>query len=123
MAIQIGTQTRELLYQSAVADLSGIGDVMIELDAGRVLEAQLLRQRFEDELRLLDDLGWNAADERGTFELTMPVEQLTRLLGTFYERHLALLIDGAGDESTSVKDDAECLRVLRDLALQAVTTN
>jgi hypothetical protein len=121
MPITIEAGTRELLYDSAVADLSGMGDLMLELDAGRVLEAQLLRQRFEDELRLLDDLGWAPTDQRGAFELTMPLEQLTRLLGMFYERHLALLIDGAGDGSVPAQRDAECLRVLRDLAVEAVT--
>jgi len=123
MAIKIEAATRQVLYEAATTDLSGIGDLMIELDAGRVLEAQLLRQRFEDELRLLDDLGWETVDDRQEFGLTMPVEQLTRMLGTFYDRQMCLLLDNASTgTAAAAKRDSECLSALRDLSLAVVAT-
>jgi len=113
-----------VLYEAAITDLSGIGDLVIELDAGRVLEAQLLRQRFEDELRLLDDLGWHTVDQRNEFELTMPVEQLTRLLGSFYDQQMCLLLDNASTgTAAAAKRDSECLSALRDLSLTAVASS
>lgn len=126
MALAINKNQRKLLYDAALADLSGIGDVAIEIDSGRIVEAQVLRQRYEDELRLLDDLGWSPEDKRESFELTIPIERLTRLLGFFYERFLELLIGQALDASepeSSVRSDAEALSLIRDLSLRAVTVS
>lgn len=126
MALAINNHQRKLLYDAALADLSGIGDVAIEIDSGRIVEAQVLRQRYEDELRLLDDLGWSPEDKRESFELTIPIERLTRLLGFFYERFLELLIGQALDASepeSSVRSDAEALSLIRDLSLRAVTVS
>jgi len=90
----------------------------------RFIEAQVLRQRHEDELRLLDDLGWSPEDNRENFELTIPTEQLTRLLGFFYDRSLELLIGqalGHSEPDSGVRRDAEALSLIRDLSLRAVT--
>lgn len=126
MALAINSHERKLLYDAALADLDGIGDMVIEIDSGRIVEAQVLRQRHEDELRLLDDLGWSPEDERENFELTIPAEQLIRLLGFFYDRSLELLIGQALDNSdpeSSVRRDAEALRLIRNLSLEAVTVS
>jgi len=126
MALAIDNYQRQLLYDAALSDLDGIRDMVIEIESGRPIEAQLRRQRHEDELRLLDDLGWSPDDERENFELTIPPERLTRLLGFFYERSLEMLIGQALDHSepdSGVCRDAEALSLIRDLSLRAVTVS
>lgn len=75
---------RDTLYRAVILDLGGLSDVYKMLDRGHGYEARDERQRFEDDWRLLDDLGWDADDRRDRFELTMPAEQQERILSYFY---------------------------------------
>ena len=43
-------------------------------------EARGYRDRFERDMRLLDDLGWEENDSRQRFELTMPASELESLV-------------------------------------------
>ena len=69
-------EQRDLLWQEAVYDCEPDGD----FDQGRevLLEAA---QTIRDTVRLYDDLGWNEQDGREVYTLTMPDDQLERILG------------------------------------------
>lgn len=70
---------RDLLWNEVMLNFTGLGDIVITITNGEWAEAQQLRRRFEDDFRLLDDIGWNPADGREAFELTMPADQRERL--------------------------------------------
>ena len=55
------------LHAGLVLDLSGLSNLWVLLDQDRAGEALQLRERFEQDWRLLDDLGWEAADPRQSF--------------------------------------------------------
>jgi hypothetical protein len=84
--ITIGAAQRDAIYDDVIHDLTGIGDIFICLEKGDVTTAKRLRRRFTADLRLLNDLGWSATDERETFTLTMKPRRLERVLG-----HLAAI--------------------------------
>lgn len=60
---------RNALYQFVVTDLVGVGDIALALQAGNVPQARRLRQRFEEDLLLLDLLGWRCDDGKDRYEL------------------------------------------------------
>jgi hypothetical protein len=74
---------RDALYQFVLADLVGIGDVAIVLQKGEVAEAQRLRGHGEEDFRLLDLLGWRAAEARDRYELARSGETL-RVFGRLH---------------------------------------
>ncbi len=76
---------RDALHQFVVTDLAGVGDVAIVLQNGEVAEALRLRHRFEEDLRLLDLLGWQVTGDRDSYEL-MPSEEAVRVLGRLHVR-------------------------------------
>lgn len=78
--IKLNRQQREALYGELVTDLSGTGDIQINLDSEDYEGAQRLRRRYEEDMRLLDDLGWEPNQERDEFEITMHHENLARVL-------------------------------------------
>lgn len=82
MAIRIDREQRDAIYSEIMVDLSGTGDICIELDRGDYDSARRHRRRFEDDMRLLDDLGWepDPDPDRDEFELTVPPGQLARAL-------------------------------------------
>ena len=76
----IDRPTRQALHAGLVLDLSGLSNLWALLDQNRAGEARRLRERFEQDWRLLDDLGWEVADPRQSFELTMPPGQLAQVV-------------------------------------------
>lgn len=83
MAIKLSREQRDAIYAEIMLDLSGTGDIQIELDNGDYEAARRHRRRFEDDMRLLDDIGWEPKADGEEFELSMPADQLARAL-----RHL-----------------------------------
>lgn len=80
---------RDALYQFVLTDLAGAGDVALALRAGEMCEAQRLRARFEEDLRLLDLLGWGGEGPERC-ELPLSAEASTAL-GRLRERARGLL--------------------------------
>ncbi len=87
----IDRPTREALHAGIVLDLSGLSNVWALLDQNRAGEARQLRERFEQDWRLLDDLGWESTDPRQSFELTMPPGQLAQVVRRLHQQALACL--------------------------------
>jgi len=77
-AITFNSAQRDAIYAEAILALSETGDIRIELDNGNFDSARRHRRRFEDVMRLLDDIGWKPNSTADEFELTMPREQLIR---------------------------------------------
>jgi hypothetical protein len=91
--ITIGAAQRDAIYDDVIHDLTGIGDIFICLENGDIDTAKRLRRRFTADLRLLDDLGWSATDDRQTFTLTMKPRRLDRVLGQLAAIRAARLAD------------------------------
>jgi hypothetical protein len=79
-------EQRDAVRADLLLDLTEIRAVHRLLSVGKFVEAQRCRQRFEEDMRLLDDLGWEEIDERERFELTMAPEQLAAVLRRLLER-------------------------------------
>lgn len=84
MSLTINRTDRDALYDSLVTDLSAIGDISIDLGNDEPTHAKRLRRRFEVELRLLDDLGWEKEPDREQFELRMPAAELRPIIERIY---------------------------------------
>jgi hypothetical protein len=83
-------------------NLNAITDIHIELNNGNVATALRMRRRFQDELRLLDDLGWDKHSDLSEFPLTMDVGQLRPPLDRLYWQCTADLVnepDGRSEEA------------------------
>lgn len=109
---------RDALHQFVVTDLAGVGDVAIVLQNGEVAEALRLRNRFEEDLRLLDLLGWQATGERDRYEL-MPSDEAVRVLGRLHAKATALIArtvtEFAGEDLGDALQVAEaCVTALRE---------
>lgn len=91
MAIRIDREQRDAIYAEVMLDLSGTGDIQIELDNDDYDAARRHRRRFEDDMRLLDDIGWEPEADGEEFELSMAADQLARTLRHLNENAHAML--------------------------------
>jgi hypothetical protein len=93
MSLTINRTDRDALYDGLMTDLSAIGDVFIDLHNDEPASAKRLYRRFEVELRLLDDLGWEQEPEAERFELTMPSGELRPIIERIYWSAVGSLAD------------------------------
>lgn len=105
---------RDALYQFLVTDLAGVGDVAIVLEQGEVAEALGLRSQFEEDLWLLDRLGWQAAGDRDSYELAL-TDEAVRVLGRLHARATGLIARTVADFPR--EDLNEALRVAETCAI------
>jgi hypothetical protein len=99
---------RDALRQFLVADLAGVGDVAIVLEDGNIAEALRMRSQFEEDMRLLDLLGWQATEDRDAYELALS-EETTRTLGRLHGRAIGSIVRTVAEFDG--KDLNEALRV------------
>jgi hypothetical protein len=80
-----------------MTDLTAIGDIFGHLHNDEPIRAKRLRRRFEVELRLLDDLGWEKEPEAECFELTMPARELRPIVERVYWSAVGSLASNADE--------------------------
>ena len=93
MSMTINRTDRDALYDGLMTDLTAIGDIFTNLHNDEPLPAKRLRRRFEVELRLLDDLGWEKEPAEERFELTMPARELRPIIERIYWSAVGSLTD------------------------------
>ena len=91
MNLAVGRTGRDALYHALVTELSGVGDIAVHLRGGEVADARRLRSRYEQDMRLLDDLGWERVVDGERFDLTMPGDDLRGTLERLYWSSAATL--------------------------------
>lgn len=91
MNFAIGRSGRDALYSALVTELSGVGDIAVHLGANQAVQALQLRVRYEQDMRLLDDLGWEQNPASELFDITMPRRELRATLERLYWSSAATL--------------------------------
>jgi hypothetical protein len=84
MSMTINRRYRDTLYAGLMHDLSALDDIGIHLRNDEASNARRLRNRFDAELRLLDDIGWEREPDAECFELTMPAKELRPIIERVY---------------------------------------
>lgn len=118
VAVTIGRDQRNVLYDQLVADLSAVGDLHIELRAGRFDVARQLRRRYFAEMRLLDEIGWGEEDPGETFAITMDrtalVDTLARL-NTLAADGIRIHVDNVAEEQEAAQECAAACAATGDV--------
>lgn len=116
MTLTIIRKERDALYHSLVISLSAIGDIHTSLQHDDTDSAMRLWRRFDAELRLLDDLGWDREQQARHFELTMPPTELRRILERFYWNTVGML----AEESREIEEPEAAVLRSTTLACPAI---
>jgi hypothetical protein len=91
VTLVLGRTGRDALYHAVLSDLSGVGDIGMYLTDDQPTDAKRLRTRYEQDMRLLDDLGWENDPSSERFDLTMPTATLQPTLERLYWSSAATL--------------------------------
>jgi hypothetical protein len=118
-AIAIDQAQRAAIHPHVISDLGiAISEANVALECGEWAAVQALRCRIEQDMRLLDDIGWGNEDPGGHFELTIPhatlqltIKRLHASASALTRELLADVLDGAG---LRVLHTEEALAALHD---------
>lgn len=77
--VTISGGQREVFYQLVLDHLSGIEDLLLALEHEDFATAEQLGVEFGEDLRLMEDLGWDK-EWRDDVDLTMAPEDLAEIL-------------------------------------------
>jgi hypothetical protein len=115
--ITISGAQRAGLYELVRNHLGLVGDLWDALERDKdFATAARLGLEFGEDFDLLEDIGWGEDEGRESFELTVPVHDLTELLKRLHDEAEQVL-HGKGTERQAREDDrATEERYLRGLA-------
>jgi hypothetical protein len=89
MGIMLVASQRDAVYQYLLFDVSSIGDMTTLVRNGELLLAQRLRSRFEENMRLVDQIGWEPKGKKEVYAITLASDEIRaifrRLLGRAIE--------------------------------------
>jgi hypothetical protein len=85
MPIILDRGQRDAIRDALLTNLSGVGDIHLMLMNRDWSRARRYRMEFEDDMRLLDDLGWGEDEPGEHFEVTMEPVALRRLVTRLHD--------------------------------------
>jgi hypothetical protein len=104
------------IYELVCNHLYGIEDLWIALGRSRdYATAERLGIEFSEDFRLLSDIGWDPRDGRESYELTMPVHNLTETLKRLHDEAEAVLGESPDERRSREEDEATNERLLAGL--------
>ena len=103
--ITISGPQRNGLYELVRNHLGSVGDLWDALERDKdFATAARLGLEFGEDFELLEEIGWGEDERRESFELTMPVHDLTELLKHLHDEAEQVL-HGKGTEREAREDD------------------
>lgn len=103
--ITISGPQRNGLYELVRNHLGSVGDLWDALERDKdFATAARLGLEFGEDFELLEGIGWADDEGRESFELTMPVHDLTELLKRLHDEAEEVLV-GKGTERQAREDD------------------
>ncbi len=101
MGIFLVDSQRDDLYQYLLVDVGGIADLTTLIRGGEVLLARRLRARFEEDMRLLDQIGWEPKGKREVYAITLASDEIRAIFRRLLA-HAIQLIEQPPAKSTQV---------------------
>jgi hypothetical protein len=114
--VTINGVQREVFYELVLDHLSGIADLSLAVEKGDFATAERLGIEFGEDLRLMQDLGWDR-EPRKDADLTMPPEDLAEAL-----TRLKADAEGGLRESKHDRDSRQADEAAKDRYRLAVDT-
>jgi hypothetical protein len=121
MAIMLVRSQRDGVHRFVLRDLDDIELAAIALEKGDVDRRQSLRQQFKEDVRLLDQIGWELAARKEVYAVMLPADEIRATFGRLYAKAIGILrcdspeVFGSDVRWLAFKVSETCAVVLREL--------
>lgn len=106
MAIILEKSQRDGVYKFLLYDLSNVSEIHIALKRGEIEEARVLRQRLEEDLRLLDQIGWEKDSDQAAFGITLPSDEIRSIFTHLREEAIKVINDAMTEFANQMLTEA-----------------
>ncbi len=116
MGILLAGSQRDEVYQYLLVDVGGVSDITTLIRGGELVLARRLRVRFEEDMRLLDQIGWEPKGKKEVYAITLPSDEIRSI----FRRLLAYVlqvIDEPGTRSATVLKQAASVAEIASIVL------
>jgi hypothetical protein len=86
VAVVLDGVQRDAVYQFVLIDLAQLGGIAAVAKSGDLDCVWRLRQRFEGDLWVLDEIGWEERGDRELYTVALPAEVLRAVFGRLQEQ-------------------------------------
>jgi hypothetical protein len=105
MGILLVRSQRDEVYQYLLVDVGGVADITTLIRGGELVLARRLRSRFEEDIRLLDQIGWEPKGAKEVYAITLASEDIRAIFRRLLA-HAIQLIEAPGARSALVLKQA-----------------
>lgn len=116
MGILLADSQRDEVYQYLLVDVGGIADMTTLIRGGELVLARRLRARFEEDMRLLDQIGWEPKGEKSVYAITLASEDIRAVFRRLLA-HALHLIDAPDAKSPQVLRQAASVAEIASIVL------
>ncbi|HEY7831913.1 MAG TPA: hypothetical protein VIC06_15235 [Solirubrobacteraceae bacterium] len=111
----VGSQ-RDEVYQYLLVDIGAVADLTTLIRGGELHLARRLRVRFEEDMRLLDQIGWEPRGRKEVYAITLASDEIRGIFRRLLGRALQL-IDEPGAKSAPVLKQAASVAEIASIVL------
>jgi hypothetical protein len=101
MGILLVDSQRDAVYQYLLVDLGGVADITTLIRGGELVLARRLRSRFEEDMRLLDQIGWEPKGDKEVYAITLASNEIRAIFRRLLA-HAIQIINAPGARSAQV---------------------
>ncbi len=103
---------RNAMFDFVLGEMPDFGDIRIMLEKGEVELARQMRVRFEQDMSLLDHIGWERRKLRDACAIRLPLDESRAI----FERLLAEATSALGDPDVRAEDAVEEAHMVAETA-------
>lgn len=91
MEIALARYQRDELHKELVDDAGAVGELTNHIRDGELALARRLRCRFEEDMRLLDQIGWEEKSRMELYTVTLPPEEIRSIFQRLLDQALHII--------------------------------
>jgi hypothetical protein len=113
MGIFLVRSQRDMVYGYLLVDASGIASFTTLVRGGDLGLARRLRSRFEEDMRLLDQIGWEPKGRQEVYAITLPSDEIRGIFRRLMGQAAQLLHDPPLKSVLVQKEATEMVEIAR----------
>ncbi|HEY7831553.1 MAG TPA: hypothetical protein VIC06_13415 [Solirubrobacteraceae bacterium] len=96
MGILLADSQRDEVYQYLLVDVGAVADMTTLIRGSELVLARRLRSRFEEDMRLLDQIGWEPKGKKEVYAITLASDEIRSIFRRLLAYVLQLIDEPAG---------------------------
>ena len=109
MTVMLDGSQRDAVYQFVLLDLIGVGNMPFLVRHGKMEQARGLRRRFEQDMQLLDQIGWEPEGEKEVYAVTLASDDVRAIFRRLLAQATLVINEAMPEFANQIVAEASCM--------------